>query len=238
MKIQCVDASFVFQDPFKEFWDHIKTADEIEIREYFQSQNCWPDCLKKIFDEKKLSFSAFGSLISYLRVLKLDYELLSYGDVSFYEIMKQSNTMIVDGQAVEHLSICSSSQDQRNTMLGIIDRCSTQFGHRRLKSWILHPLFLAEDIKNRQEGIGLLIENFGCLNEIVKYLKILSDLERLCTRIHAGTLPIKTFVVVLNGFKTILVIKKLFYFIFYFYSLLKITFAMMKTSLNLNLLKK
>lgn len=117
--------------------------------------------------------------------------------------MKQSTTMIVDGHAVDHLSVCSSSQDQRNTLLGIIDRCSTPFGHRRLRSWIMHPLYLVSDIKSRQEGISCLIENFGCLSEITKLLKTLPDLERLCTRIHAGTLSIKAFVNVLNGFKTI-----------------------------------
>ena len=199
----------MYQDPIKEFWDHVKTADELEIREYFGAQNSWPDCLKKSFEAKNLSFSAFGSLVSYLRVLKLDYELLSYGDVTLYEIMKQSTTMIVDGQAIDHLSVCSPLQDQRNTMLGIIDRCSTPFGHRRLKTWIMHPLYLVDDIKRRQEGINCLIENFGCLNEITKFLKTLPDLERLCTRIHAGTLPIKIFVSVLTGFKNIFVTQKI-----------------------------
>ena len=182
------------------------------MREYFKAHNAhnsWPNCLKKAFDDNKMSFSAFGSLVSYLRVLKLDYELLSYGDVSLYEIMKHSTTMVVDGQAIDHLSVCSPLQDQRNTMLGIIDRCNTPFGHRRLRSWLMHPLYLIDDIKCRQEGIRNLIENFGCLNEIIKFLKTLPDLERLCTRIHAGTLPIKTFVNVLNGFKTISVIYSL-----------------------------
>lgn len=209
IKSQCPDASFVYQDPIKEFWDQVKTAGELEIREYFGANNSWPDCLKQAFENNCVSFSAFGSLVSYLRVLKLDYELLSYGDVSLYEIMKQSTTMVVDGQAVDHLSVCSPLQDQRNTLLGIIDRCSTPFGHRRLRSWLMHPLYRAEDIKCRQAGVYCLIENFGGLNEITKFLKTLPDLERLCTRIHAGTLPIKTFVNVLNGFKTILVISSL-----------------------------
>ena len=115
-----------------------------------------PIVLKQAFENNCVSFSAFGSLVSYLRVLKLDYELLSYGDVSLYEIMKQSTTMVVDGQTVDHLSVCSPLQDQRNTLLGIIDRCSTPFGHRRLRSWLMHPLYLAEDIKCRQRGCLLL----------------------------------------------------------------------------------
>lgn len=203
IKSHCPGSSFVFQDPIKEFWDHVKTAGELEVREYFGAQNSWPDCLKHSFSEKKNSFSAFGSLVSYLRVLKLDYELLSYGDVSLYEIMKQSKHMIVDGQAVEHLSVCSSSNDQRNTLLGTIDRCSTPFGHRRLRSWLMHPLYSAIEIKLRQEAVTCLVENFGCMSEITKFLRTIPDLERLFTRIHAGTLPIKSFVNVLSGLKTI-----------------------------------
>lgn len=196
----------IFQDPIKEFWDHLKTANELEVREYFGTQMPWPESLKQAFDDNMLSFSAFGSLISYLRVLKLDHELLSYGDVSSYEIMKQSSSMIIDGQAVEHLSVCSPSQDQRNTLLGLIDRCCTPFGHRRLRSWLMHPLYLSHDIRLRQDSVSCLIDNIWCMSEITKFLKVLPDLERLCTRIHASTLPIKSFVLVLNGFKTIQVI--------------------------------
>ena len=206
----------VFQDPVKEFWDFAKTADELEVREYFGAQNSWPLCLSHIFSEGKNSFSAFGSLISYLRVLKLDHELLSYGDVSSYKIIEKSTSMIVDGQAVEHLSVCSPIQDQRNTLLGVIDRCNTPFGHRRLRSWLLHPLFKSRDIKCRQDGISCLIENFSSLTEISKLLKTLPDLERLCTRIHAGNLSIKAFVGVLNGFKSVQVNCVIFSFILFF----------------------
>ena len=206
IKSQCSAASLVFQDPIKEFWDHVKTADELEMREYFESKNLWPDCLKIAFSENKNSFSAFGSLVSYLRVLKLDHDLLSYGDVSMYEIMKQSTSMIIDGQAIEHLSVCSSTQDQRHTLLGVIDRSCTSFGHRRLRSWLMHPLCEVRAIKSRQDAVSYLIENSSCLAEITKLLRTLPDLERLCTRVHAGTLAIKSFVTVLNGFKTIQVI--------------------------------
>ena len=203
IKSQCSEASLIFQDPIKEFWDSVKTADELEVREYFVEKGAWPDCLIINRNSGKKSFSAFGALISYLRILKLDHELLTYGDVSNYEIMKQANSMIVDGQVVDHLSVCSSSQDQRNTLLGLIDRCNTPFGHRRLRSWLLHPLYISEDIKCRQQSISCLIDNSDSMAEISRRLKSLPDLERLCTRIHAGSLSIKTFVTVLNGFKTI-----------------------------------
>ena len=210
IKMACPGASFVFQDPIQEFWDHSKTADELEIRGYFGTKNSWPTHLKNVFADKKQSFSAFGSLTSYLRILKLDQELLSFGDISKYEIMEQARSMVIDGQAVDHLSVCSLSQDQRNTLLGIIDRTSTPFGHRMLRSWLLHPLYLSEDIKQRQEGVSALVEEFGTLAELTKFLKTLPDLERLCTRIHSGTLPIKTFVTVLNSFKTILVLSDIY----------------------------
>lgn len=206
----------IFQDSIKEFWDQAKTANELEVREYFGSHAPWPECLRQAFIDNKLSFTAFGSLISYLRVLKLDHELLSYGDISNYEIMKRSSSMIIDGQAVEHLSVCSPSQDQRNTLLGLIDRCCTPFGHRRLRSWLMHPLYSSNDIKLRQDSVSCLIDNIWFMSEITKFLKVLPDLERLCTRVHAKTLPIKSFVLVLNGFKAIQVIVylKLIYLLF------------------------
>lgn len=198
----------MFQDPIKEFWDHSKTADEIEVRGYFGQGQSWPGPLNSIFAERKNSFSAFGSLTSYLRVLKLDQELLSYADISEYKIMEGANSMILDGQAVDHLSICSQTQDQRNTLMGIVDRTSTAFGHRKLRSWLLHPLYFSKDIVNRQDAVLALMEDFGTLSDITKSLKTLPDLERLCTRVHSGTLPIKTFVTVLNALNTILSLRE------------------------------
>lgn len=114
--------------------------------------------------------------------------------------------MIVDGQVVEHLSVCSPNNDQKNTLLGLIDHCSTPSGHRLLRNWILHPLLVVEDIKSRQEAVNVLVNNYGFLVNTMKILKTIPDLERLSTRIHAGSLSIKSFVNVLNGFKSILVI--------------------------------
>ncbi len=140
-----------------------------------------------------------------MRVLKLDQELLSYADVSSYEVMKMSKTLIIDGQCLEHLQVCSMSSDQKNTLLGLVDRCSTAFGHRLMRSWVLHPLIDTDEIRLRQEAINILMENFGTIVNLTTALKSIPDLERLCTRVHAGTISIKGFVEVLNGFKTILV---------------------------------
>ncbi len=61
----------------------------------------------------------------------------------------------------------------------------------------------AEDIKLRQEAISVFMDNFGSMVNLTNALKSIPDLERLCTRIHAGTISIKSFVDVLNGFKII-----------------------------------
>lgn len=196
----CPYASIVMQDPLSEFWDVSKTANELDAREYFKT---WPECLNACHSERTNSFSAFGSLISYLRVLKLDYELLSYADVSKYEIMKMAKSLILDGQCLEHLQVCNVTSDQKKTLLGLVDRCSTSFGHRLMRSWVLHPLVDAEDIKLRQEAISVFMDNFGSMVNLTNALKSIPDLERLCTRIHAGTISIKSFVDVLNGFKII-----------------------------------
>lgn len=188
------------QDPLSEFWDVAKTANELDTREYFKT---WPACLTTCHSDRTNSFSAFGSLISYLRVLKLDYELLSYADVSKYEIMKMAKSLILDGQCLEHLQVCSATNDQKNTLLGLVDRCCTSFGHRLMRSWVLHPLVDAEEIKLRQESVSVLMDNFGAMVNLTTALKSIPDLERLCTRIHAGTISIKSFVDVLNGFKII-----------------------------------
>lgn len=175
------------------------------MREYFGSEGCWPECLRTLHASRAASFSAFGSLISYLRTLKLDHELLSYCDVSVYEIMQAARALILDGHAVEHLSVCSQGADQKNTLLGIIDRCSTPFGHRMLRSWVLHPPSQTHDIALRQDAIACLLANPGAMTDIAKLLKTIPDVERLCTRIHAGKIALKSFVDVLNGFTIILV---------------------------------
>lgn len=202
VKRLCPYASIVFQNPVSEFWDISKTADELDAREYFKS---WPECLQNCYESRTNSFSAFGSLVSYLRALKLDQELLSYADVSVYEVMKMSKTLILDGQCLEHLQVCSLLSDQKNTLLGLVDRCTTAFGHRLMHTWVLHPLLDVDEIMSRQEAVSVLMDNFAAMVNLATALKSIPDLERLCTRVHAGTISIKGFVDVLNGFKAILV---------------------------------
>ena len=199
----CPTSSFVILEPIKEFWDVAKSDSELRAARYHGSTDVMPLGLCSLLAGNSASISAFGALISYLRTLKLDEELLSYGDVSYYDVMEEAKTLILDAQALEHLNICGLGNESQQTLLGIIDRTSTPFGRRLMCKWILHPLADYEQLKTRQATVNDLINSPGLLQDISRFLKSVPDLERLCTRIHAKTISIKSFVAVLNGLKLV-----------------------------------
>jgi len=84
-----------------------------------------------------------------------------------------------------------------------LNQCITPFGKRMLKQWVCHPLADAAKINARLDAIDALNANDIFRDVFTSQLSKLPDLERLISRVHAGSSKAIGFLRVLEGFERI-----------------------------------
>ena len=195
--------------PGKEFWTADVTCREIDASGYFvadgrPSAEAWPDVLRD-FREKDLLISAFGALVQYLRTLKIERELLTLGNISWYDPIKKASSLVLDGKTLINLEIFANSADggTDGTLFTLLNRCITPFGKRLLKQWVCHPLMNAVKINDRLDAVESLNADTTVRDRFTSQLVKLPDLERLISRIHAGSCRAQDFAKVLDAFEQI-----------------------------------
>jgi DNA mismatch repair protein MSH6 len=197
--------------PDVEFFDFDTTFETLARSKYFPAENLddlsqWPEILKQYYEDRKMAgFSSFGGLLWYLKSLKLDESLISLGNISTHTTIKPLTSLVLDGQTLQNLEIFANSFDgtDKGTLFKLVDRATTAFGKRLLKTWVVHPLLRKEDIEARFDSVDQLLEDVDLRYLIDNSLNKLPDLERLLSRIHAGQLKLKDFTRVIEGFEEV-----------------------------------
>jgi DNA mismatch repair protein MSH6 len=194
--------------PGTEFWDADLARRELDCSGYFKSQEgqdeVWPEKLSDAKD-KDLAMCALGGLTHYLRVLKLDQNLLSQGNFESYNPIHRNGTLILDGQSLINLEIFSNTANggPEGTLFSLLNRCITPFGKRLFRQWVCHPLCDVRKINERLDAVEMLNADRSILKQFSSQMTKMPDLERLISRIHAGACRPEDFVRVLDGFEQI-----------------------------------
>ncbi|KAF9340478.1 DNA mismatch repair protein msh6 [Linnemannia elongata] len=197
--------------PEAQFWNALDTADELRIKEYFGANeagslasDCWPAALQSVKDNMAV-MSALGGLVWYLRSLKLDTELLSFKNFHVYDPVRQASTLILDGQTLSNLEVFQNNGDgsETGTVLRLLNRCVTPFGKRLFRRWLCHPLRSSSAIGARLDAVEDLMRVPGFMELFEEKCARFPDLERIVSRIHAGSCKISEFLVVLSTFRTL-----------------------------------
>lgn len=198
-----------YMKPGKEFWESDITVKELDASEYFVSQDdenvkAWPDALRQC-REKDLVMSAFGAMVQYLRILKLDRDLITIGNFSWYDPIKKASSLVLDGQTLINMEIFANSADggSDGTLFQLLNRCITPFGKRTFKQWVCHPLVDSKKINARLDAVDALNADPSVRDQFSSQLTKMPDLERLISRIHAVNCKAQDFVRVLEGFEQI-----------------------------------
>lgn len=195
--------------PMKEFWEADITVKELDASQFFVSPDddnihAWPEALREA-REKELAMSAFGALVQYLRVLKLDRDLVTIGNFSWYDPIKKASSLVLDGQTLINMEVFANSFDggSEGTLFQLLNRCITPFGKRTFKQWVCHPLMDAAKINARLDAVDSLNADPSVRDQFSSQLAKMPDLERLISRIHAANCKAQDFVRVLEGFEQI-----------------------------------
>lgn len=195
--------------PGREFWEADITLKELDASEYFVSEDdenvkSWPEVLRQA-REKELLISAFGALVQYLRMLKIDRDLVTIGNFTWYDPIKKASSLVLDGQTLINMEIFANSFDgsAEGTLFQLLNKCITPFGKRTFKQWVCHPLMDAKRINARLDAVDALNADPSTRDQFSSQLTKMPDLERLISRVHAGQCKAQDFVRILEGFEQI-----------------------------------
>ncbi|KAI2622332.1 DNA mismatch repair protein Msh6 [Hypoxylon sp. NC1633] len=193
--------------PGSEFWEADLTRRELDCNGYFAAEHGaeerWPSTLAEARD-KNLLMSALGALIQYLRVLKIERNLLSQGHFTWYHPIHKNGTLILDGQTLFNLEIFANSNGGADgTLFTLLNRCVTPFGKRLFRQWVCHPLGDSQKINERLDAVDMFNADPTIREKLSSQMTRMPDLERLISRIHAGACRPEDFVRVLEGFEQI-----------------------------------
>ncbi|KAI0102664.1 DNA mismatch repair protein msh6 [Nemania sp. FL0031] len=199
--------------PGTEFWEAELTRRELGCNGYFASgeggaegeeEEVWPATLAEAKD-KDLLMSALGALVQYLRVLKIERNLLSQRHFTWYNPIHKNGTLVLDGQTLINLEVFANSVNGgvEGTLFSLLNRCITPFGKRLFRQWVCHPLCNIQKINERLDAVEMLNADISVREQFSSQLTKMPDLERLLSRIHAGACRPEDFVKVLEGFEQI-----------------------------------
>lgn len=105
------------------------------------------------------------------------------------KVIKNNASMQIDSFSRNNLELIRTirSEDSYGTLFWLLDQTQTNMGSRLLKKWISKPLCDFKEIKNREDIVESLIENYLIRDDLIKDLKDIYDLERLVAKINFGS---------------------------------------------------
>ncbi|KAH0565367.1 hypothetical protein GP486_001232 [Trichoglossum hirsutum] len=197
-----------FLKPDREFWSADTVIREIGASGYFISEDgcdeVWPMVLRMAKD-KEFVMSAFGALLQYLRTLKIERDLVTIGNFSWYDPIRKATSLVLDGKTLINLEIFANTIDggSAGTLFTLLNHCITPFGKRLFRQWVCHPLANVAKINARLDAVDCLNADTTIRDQFTSQMTKLPDLERLISRIHAGSCRAQDFARVLDGFEQI-----------------------------------
>ncbi|MCP4470236.1 MAG: DNA mismatch repair protein MutS [Gammaproteobacteria bacterium] len=131
-------------------------------------------------DEARLAINAAGCLLQYVNdTLKTEVHHLQ---PLRYETV--SDLLLIDANSRRNLELTRSINEQspQNSLLSIIDYCSTAMGHRELTRWMQKPLRDQALVRQRHHAVACLLDNHEYEN-LGELLDQIGDVERILARV-------------------------------------------------------
>ena len=87
----------------------------------------------------------------------------------------------------------------KGSLLGVLDKCQTAMGSRRLRQWLREPLNDPKEINDRLDGVEELFNEYLMRNNIREALRQIYDFQRLMGRIAYGNANGKDLIALRNS---------------------------------------
>jgi DNA mismatch repair protein MutS len=99
------------------------------------------------------------------------------------QVERQSESVVLDAASRRNLELDTNlSGGRQHTLMSVIDRCATSMGSRLLQRWLHRPLRDFQRLRQRQQAIASLIDQYH-FESIHEDLKLIGDQERVLARV-------------------------------------------------------
>ena len=113
----------------------------------------------------------------------------------------------MDRFTLRNLELYHSYNPNAVTLLDVIDKTISPMGSRLLKRWLALPLKDLAPIRERHEVVHYLVEQSEIAQELQQQLKMISDLERLVSKIATGKISPKELLTLTDSLDALIPIK-------------------------------
>ncbi len=132
-------------------------------------------------DSKHESAIALANAIAYLKeTQKNEIEFLKIP-----RIITPDGYLSLTGQTIRNLELFGNLRQSHEdySLYAVLNNTSTAMGNRLLKNWLLSPLAVKEMINDRYDVVSYFIQQPEISDRIREYLEVISDLERMASRL-------------------------------------------------------
>ena len=195
---------------FSCYINYYSAEQDIDLEEYTSdllSKNILNE-LRELKTTKKITdFTSINLLLNYLsRTQKISLKHIN--SIKYYDL---DEYMSIDEASRRNLELVNTinSSSKSYSLLGVLDNCKTSMGSRELKKWIEEPLKNKEIIENRYDIIDSFCSDFILLDDLIKKVNKIYDIERLCVKISNDTINPKDLISLKLSLKNILDLKRI-----------------------------
>ncbi|CAM3461343.1 DNA mismatch repair protein MutS [Flavobacterium longum] len=131
------------------------------------------------------------------------------GHITSIQRIAEDAYVWMDRFTIRNLELYHSYNPNAVTLLDVIDRTLSPMGGRLLKRWLALPLKDIGKIRNRHEIVSYLMEDRDALSKIQQQIKLISDMERLISKVAAGKVSPREVVYLKDSLDAIIPVKTL-----------------------------
>ncbi len=125
------------------------------------------------------ALKAAGCLLQYAK----DTQRSELPHIQSLQVEQQQDSVVLDAATRRNLEIDRNlAGGRQHTLMAIIDQCATSMGSRLLQRWLHRPLRDFEQLRQRQQAIASLIDQYR-FEAIHDQLKLIGDQERILARV-------------------------------------------------------
>lgn len=127
-----------------------------------------------------------------------------------YKKISRDDIMVLDSYTIKNLEIFDSlsSDNNKGTLISVIDRTVSSGGSRLLKRWLLQPLTNIQNINDRLDRIEEFSSDSTFRNSTIELIDNCSDIERIITKISTNKSNPKEILGLAYSLNTLNIIKK------------------------------
>ena len=150
---------------------------------------------------------AAGTLLQTLLTLQKN-DLAHIRELQYYTSGK---FMELDFNSRRNLELTQTqrSKEKKGSLLWVLDKTRTAMGGRLIRSWLEKPLLDIAEIGRRQAAVQELVDATILRGELADTLDLISDFERIQTRIVTGTVNCRDLLGLARGFRALPELKQL-----------------------------